>query len=70
MLATRRQRKEITEVNVYLNSKPLQQAKSIKYLGITLDTKLNFWGAYYFHNKQMYPVHTHISKISKTKLGT
>jgi len=41
MLATRRKRKEITEVNVYLNSKPLQQAKSIKYLGITLDTKLN-----------------------------
>jgi len=42
MLATRRNRKEITEVKVYLNSKPLQQAKSIKYLGITLDTKLNF----------------------------
>ena len=42
MLATRRKRKEITEVNVYLNPKPLQQAKSIKYLGITLDTKLNF----------------------------
>ena len=42
MLATRMKRKEITEVNVYLNSKPLQQAESIKYLGITLDTKLNF----------------------------
>jgi len=42
MLATRRKRKEITEVNVYLNSKPLKQAESIKYLGITLDTKLNF----------------------------
>jgi len=42
MLATRRKRREITEVNVYLNSKPLQQVKSIKYLGITLDTKLNF----------------------------
>jgi len=43
MLATRRKREEITEVNVYLNSnKQLQQAKNIKYLGITTDTKLNF----------------------------
>jgi len=42
MLATRRKSEEITEVNVYLNSKPLQQAKSIKYLGISIDTKLNF----------------------------
>jgi len=41
MLATRRKRIEITEVILYLNSKPLQQAKSIKYFGITLDTKLN-----------------------------
>jgi len=41
MLATRRRRREITEVNVYLNTKPLQQFKSIQYLGITLDTKLN-----------------------------
>jgi len=42
MLATRRKRREIAEVNVYLNSKPLQQVKSTKYLGITLDTKLSF----------------------------
>jgi len=42
MLAMRRKRREITEVNVYLNSKPLQQVKSIKYLGITIDTKLKF----------------------------
>jgi len=42
MLATRRKRREITEVNIYLNSKPLQQVKSIRYLGITIDNKLSF----------------------------
>jgi len=42
MLATRRRRREITEVNIYLNSKPLQQLKSIRYLGITIDNKLSF----------------------------
>ena len=42
MLANERKTKEIIEVKLYLNSKPLQQAKSITYLGITVDTKLNF----------------------------
>jgi len=42
MLATRRKRREISEVNIYLNSKPLQQVKNIRYLGITIDNKLSF----------------------------
>ena len=42
MLATRRKRREITEVNIYLNFKPPQHFKSIKYLGITVDNKLSF----------------------------
>ena len=42
MLVTRRKRRERTEVNIYLNTKPLEQVKSIKYLGITIDNKMNF----------------------------
>ena len=42
ILATRRKRREITEVNIYLNSKPLQQVKNIRYLEITVDNKLSF----------------------------
>jgi len=42
MLATRRKRREITEVNIYLYYKPLQQVKNIRYFGITIDNKLRF----------------------------
>ena len=42
MVVTRRKRREKTEVYVYLNNKPLEQVNSIKYLGITIDSKLNF----------------------------
>jgi len=66
MLATRRKRRELTEVNVYLNSKPLQHQILRKHSR----HKAELYRTYYFHNKQMYPVNTHISKISKTKLGT
>jgi len=69
MLATRRKRREITEVNIYLNSKPLQQVKNIRYLGITIDNKLSF-REHFISTTNMYHVNTHISKISETKLGT
>ena len=39
MVVTRRER---TKVYIYLNNRPLEQVNSIKYLGITLDSKLNF----------------------------
>ena len=42
MAVTRRKRREKTEVYIYLNNKPLEQVNSIKYLRITLDSKLNF----------------------------
>jgi len=42
MLVTRRKRRERTEINIYLNTKPLEDVKSIKYLGITIDNKMNF----------------------------
>jgi len=42
MLVTRRKRRERTAINIYLNIKPLEQVKSIKYLGIAIDNKMNF----------------------------
>jgi len=42
MLMTRRKRKEREDLEVYLNNKPLRQVKTMKYLGITIDSKLTF----------------------------
>jgi hypothetical protein len=42
MLITRRKRREKTDVTIYLNNSPLEQVNSIKYLGVILDSKLNF----------------------------
>jgi hypothetical protein len=37
---TRRKRKERKEIEIYLKNKPLMQVRSMKYLGIILDSKL------------------------------
>jgi hypothetical protein len=42
MLMSRRKRKEIIEINVYLKNKPLKQVTTMKYLGIIIDNKLKF----------------------------
>ena len=42
MLVTRRKRRQRTEINIYLNTEPLEEVKNIKYLGITIDNKMNF----------------------------
>jgi hypothetical protein len=42
MVITRRKRKENKEISVYTNNKPLEQVQKIKYLGIIIDSKLNF----------------------------
>jgi len=42
MVITRKKRREKTDVSIYLNNSPLQQVNSIKYLGVILDSRLNF----------------------------
>jgi hypothetical protein len=37
-----RKRKENKEISLYVNNKPLEQVQEIKYLGIIIDSKLNF----------------------------
>ena len=42
MFISRRKRKENNEISFYMNNKILEQVKNIKYLGIIIDSKLNF----------------------------
>ena len=42
MVISRKKRRENKNVTVYLNNKPLDQVNNIKYLGIIIDSKLNF----------------------------
>jgi len=42
MVVTRKKRRENKDVSIYLNNKPLEQFNNIKYLGIIMDSKLNF----------------------------
>jgi hypothetical protein len=41
-VVTSRKRRENIDVSVYLNNKPLEQVNNIKYLGIIIDSELNF----------------------------
>jgi len=42
MVVTRKKRRENKDVSIYLNNKPVQQVNNIKYLGISIVSKLNF----------------------------
>jgi len=42
MLILRRKRKEIKDINIHLNNKPLEQVNTLKYLGIIIDDKFKF----------------------------
>ena len=42
MLISRRKRKEVKHIQIYLNNKPLVQVTTIKYLGIIIDDKFKF----------------------------
>jgi RNA binding protein fox-1 len=42
MVITRRKRKENKEISVYMNNRIIGQGQKIKYLGIIIDSKLNF----------------------------
>jgi len=41
-IVSRRKSKENKEITVYMNNKPIEQFQNIKYLGIIIDSKLNF----------------------------
>ncbi len=42
MLMTRRKRRERKDIEVYLNHKLLEKVYNVKYLGITIDSKLTY----------------------------
>jgi hypothetical protein len=58
MLTTRRKRKETKALAVYLNNKRLEQVQKIRYLGIIIDSKINF---------REHILHTHSDRSSRPK---
>jgi hypothetical protein len=42
MVITRRKRKEVKVIKIYLNNKLLEQVTTIRYLGIIIDDKFKF----------------------------
>jgi hypothetical protein len=42
MLISRRKRKEVKDIKIYLHNKPLEQVTTMKYLGIIIDNKFKF----------------------------
>jgi hypothetical protein len=64
MLMTRRKRKELREIEIYLSNKLLLQAHSLKCLGIIYDTKLSFR-----EHIKMYKIDICAFQIGKAKLG-
>ena len=42
MVISRRKRKENKEISVSMNNKTLEQVQRIKYLGVIIDSKLNY----------------------------
>ena len=42
MLISRRKRKEVKDINTYLNNKPIEQVTTMNYLGIIIDDKYKF----------------------------
>jgi hypothetical protein len=42
MVISRRKRRENKDISIYLNNKFLEKVITIKYLGIIIDSKLNF----------------------------
>jgi hypothetical protein len=69
MVISRRKRSENKDVSIYLNNKLLEQVNTIKYLGIIIDSKLNF-REHLIYTSTVFQVNIRIIKISKTELGT
>jgi len=42
VVVTRKKRRDNEEISIYLNNNPLEEVNNIKYMGIFLDSKLNF----------------------------
>jgi hypothetical protein len=69
MVISRRKRKENKEISVYMNNKIIEQVQKIKYLGINIDSILNFREhIMYMSNKCTKLIHA-LSKSAKLSWG-
>jgi hypothetical protein len=57
MLVTRRKRKEDIDITLCLHSKPLEQVRQMKYLGLILDQKFKFQEHKYTTERCAKPTH-------------
>ena len=68
-MVTRSKRKESTDVSIYLNNKTLEQVNNIKYLGIIIDSKLNFREPIIQTSKKCTTLIHALAKSAKLNLG-
>ena len=69
ILISRRKRRERKDVMIYLNSRPRTQVKSLKYLGIILDTKLTFKDHINYVTEKCSKLFFALSKSAKVNWG-
>jgi hypothetical protein len=69
MVISRRKRREKAAVSTYLNNSPLEQINRIKYLGVILDSKLNFRGYFISTSKKCTTIIRTLAKSAKLNWG-
>jgi len=69
MLITRRKRKENKKIAVYMNNKRLEQVQTFRYLGIIIDSKINFKEHILYISQKCTKLIHALSKSAKLKWG-
>jgi len=69
MLTSRRKRKEVKEIKVYLNNKPLEHVTTMKYVGIIIDNKLQFSEHISYADERCKKLIHSLSKSAKVSWG-
>jgi hypothetical protein len=60
--------KESKGIVLYMNNKRLEKVQTIRYIGIIIDSKINF-REHILCTSQVYKINTHIIKVGKTETG-
>ena len=69
MLVTRRKRKEDKDITLYLQSKPLEQVRQMKYLGLILDQKFKFQENIKYTTERCAKLTHNLSRVARLTWG-
>ena len=69
MLVTRRKRKEDKDITLYLHSKPLEQVRQMKYLGLILDQKFKFQEHIKYTTERCAKLTHNLSRVARLTWG-